>query len=119
MNRPHEQVLGLVFDKAEDALLSLHQAAQILGVAYPTMVNYNKNNRIRSIHKGSRHFIMVSELKRFSKYGNYDPNSPTLAEQEIPDTTLSRLSTPASEIEHPTFSPSPSPSSLPPTEESN
>lgn len=81
MSRSLEQVCSLLMGKSDEDRFTLHAAAQILGVSYPTLQRYRKNKWLLVIQFGNRFEVTVKELKRFAKNGNYTPGSPQSLEE--------------------------------------
>lgn len=74
-----ERVEGLLSDLPDSRELSLRQASCLLPYAYPTVLRLSQNGHLRTIKKGGRYIVLVEELRRFNREGNYDS-----AREDIP-----------------------------------
>lgn len=65
-------------------LLKLHDAAQVLGVSYPTLKQWIYKQKIASVKTaGGHHRIAQSEIDRFLKSENRQPKRETAALDQI------------------------------------
>src|SRR6478736_3830287 len=63
-------------EHTDEHQFSLHAAALILGISYPTMLRHCTNNHIRHIPKGGRKVVTCEELRRYVKEGNFKLDTP-------------------------------------------